>query len=157
LLQLHYREETDVVVLKDTILTCVDEKEFFIQKAIGWVLRQYARMDASWVQAFVKDHKERMSKLAVREALKHIGPGTTKATTITTTNTTTNTATTTAIIKSTGLSSTRNESMSTTPTTTIAKATRRKARNGNSTSTTTTSSTTLASSKASNKKRRRDG
>ena len=75
ILQLRHKEKTDVEVLSDAILTCVDEKEFFIQKAIGWSLRQYAYTDASWVQSFVAKHQHRMSNLAVREALKHVGPG----------------------------------------------------------------------------------
>merc|ERR1719330_866459 len=49
------------------------EKEFFIRKAVGWALRQYARSDAAAVQGFVASHVDSLSPLAVREALKHCG------------------------------------------------------------------------------------
>lgn len=46
--------------------------EFFIRKAIGWVLRQYARTDPEWVRSFVKKYEDKLSPLSKREALKHI-------------------------------------------------------------------------------------
>jgi 3-methyladenine DNA glycosylase AlkD len=45
-------------------------KEFFIQKAIGWILRQYARTNADWVCEFVAENE--LMPLSQREALKHI-------------------------------------------------------------------------------------
>lgn len=48
------------------------EKEFFIRKAIGWSLREYAKTDADLVARFVKDHREELSGLSFREATKHI-------------------------------------------------------------------------------------
>jgi 3-methyladenine DNA glycosylase AlkD len=48
-------------------------QEFFIRKAIGWVLREYARTDSDWVRDFVDAHGERLSGLSRREALKHLG------------------------------------------------------------------------------------
>lgn len=50
----------------------LDEREFFIRKAIGWALRQYARVDPAWVRAFVDARAERLRGLSKREALKHI-------------------------------------------------------------------------------------
>ncbi len=47
------------------------EKEFFIQKAIGWALRAYARINASGVKAFTKKHKDVLSKLSYKEAMRH--------------------------------------------------------------------------------------
>jgi len=44
--------------------------EFFIQKAIGWSLRQYAKTNPDWVLAFIRHYP--LSKLATREALKHL-------------------------------------------------------------------------------------
>ena len=49
------------------------EKEFFIRKAIGWALRDYAKTDAGLVASFVNDHKEELSGLSFREATRHIG------------------------------------------------------------------------------------
>lgn len=49
------------------------EEEFFIRKAIGWALRDYAKTDAGLVASFVNDHKEELSGLSFREATRHIG------------------------------------------------------------------------------------
>ncbi|HFK6935876.1 TPA: DNA alkylation repair protein, partial [Listeria monocytogenes] len=49
----------------------LDSKEFFIQKAIGWALRQYAKVDIGAVRQFVNSHS--LAPLSRREALKHIG------------------------------------------------------------------------------------
>lgn len=45
--------------------------DFFIRKAIGWALRQYARVDAGEVRRFVTAHAAQLSPLSIREALKH--------------------------------------------------------------------------------------
>lgn len=71
LFQLLYKEKTDLVLMEEYILKRIHEKEFFIQKAIGWALRQYAYTDRKWVKEFVKKHPE-ISPLSKREALKHI-------------------------------------------------------------------------------------
>lgn len=49
------------------------EKEFFIRKAIGWALREYARVDPEAVARFVVTHRGALSPLSYREATKHIG------------------------------------------------------------------------------------
>lgn len=48
----------------------LEEKEFFIRKAIGWALREYARVDPEWVRGYVSTHE--LSPLSTREALKHL-------------------------------------------------------------------------------------
>ena len=50
----------------------LDERDFFLRKAIGWALRQYARVEPDWVREFVAEHRDRMSPLSVREATKHL-------------------------------------------------------------------------------------
>jgi 3-methyladenine DNA glycosylase AlkD len=47
--------------------------DFFIRKAIGWALRQYAWTDAEEVQRYVAAHRDRLSPLSLREALKNVG------------------------------------------------------------------------------------
>jgi 3-methyladenine DNA glycosylase AlkD len=47
-------------------------REFFVRKALGWALRQHARVDPDWVHAFVAEHEARLSGLSRREALKHL-------------------------------------------------------------------------------------
>ena len=49
------------------------ETEFFIRKAVGWALRDYARTDPEAVAAFVADNRTSLSGLSYREATKHIG------------------------------------------------------------------------------------
>lgn len=70
LFQLNYKKETDFDLLCDIIRENLDSKEFFINKAIGWALRQYARIDPKAVKKFVKSTQ--LHPLSRREALKHI-------------------------------------------------------------------------------------
>lgn len=71
LFQLKYKEKTDVDLLFSNCEKWLDSKEFFIQKAIGWALRQYAKVDSGAVRQFVNSHS--LAPLSRREALKHIG------------------------------------------------------------------------------------
>ena len=48
-------------------------KEFFLRKAIGWALRQYARTDPDEVRRYVAANADRLSGLSRREATKHLG------------------------------------------------------------------------------------
>ncbi len=70
--QLHAGASTDAARLFAYCERCADEREFFIRKAIGWALRQYARTDAAAVGAFVDRLGERLSPLSRREALRGI-------------------------------------------------------------------------------------
>ena len=65
------REKTDAKLLRDCILPSIDDTDFFSRKAIGWALRDYARVNPEWVVAFVNEFEGRLSGLSVREALKH--------------------------------------------------------------------------------------
>lgn len=46
--------------------------EFFINKAIGWALREYAKTNKEWVINFIKEQKDKMDKLSIREASKYL-------------------------------------------------------------------------------------
>ena len=70
--QLGARSATDVGLLTAAIEANQDDPDFFLRKAVGWALRQYARTDPDWVRAFVADHP-RLSPLSRREALRHLG------------------------------------------------------------------------------------
>ena len=65
-----YREETDTALLSQYILHLKNSNEFFVQKAIGWALRQHSYTDAKWVKDFVK--KNKLAPLSEREALKRV-------------------------------------------------------------------------------------
>jgi len=69
--QLGAGRDTDLALLTTAIEANAGEREFFLRKAIGWALRDYARTDAAWVRAFVAGHE--LSPLSQREALKHVG------------------------------------------------------------------------------------
>jgi 3-methyladenine DNA glycosylase AlkD len=71
--QLQAKKITDLDLLYDCIEPSIDSKEFFLRKAIGWALRQYARTDPDEVARYVAEHADRLSPLSKREALKHIG------------------------------------------------------------------------------------
>ena len=68
LFQLGYKKDTDFPLLCDIIRDNLGSKEFFINKAIGWALRQYSRVDAQAVRAFVAQTD--LQPLSAREALK---------------------------------------------------------------------------------------
>lgn len=68
LFQLKYKEDLDTQLLKNTIIALIGSKEFFINKAIGWVLREYSRTNPDWVKAFVA--KTDLSGLSRKEALR---------------------------------------------------------------------------------------
>ncbi len=70
--QLGAREQTDVALLVGAIEHNAADRDFFIRKAIGWALRDYARTDPAWVSRFVAAHE--LSPLSRREALKHVDP-----------------------------------------------------------------------------------
>lgn len=65
-----YKKETDTTILANHINHLSQSKEFFIQKAIGWALREYAKTNPAWVNMFIK--KASLSPLSKREALKRI-------------------------------------------------------------------------------------
>lgn len=68
LFQLSYKAETDVDLLFSLIRENLDSDEFFIQKAIGWALREYSKTDANAVVSFV--NATALPALSAREGLK---------------------------------------------------------------------------------------
>lgn len=69
--QLTFKEDTDLAFLFATMMPSLERKEFWLRKAIGWALRQQARTHEAEVLAFVREHKDVLSGLTKREALKH--------------------------------------------------------------------------------------
>ncbi len=72
LCQLSLGADTDRELLFDCITASVSERSFFLRKAIGWALRQYARTDPEAVAAFVEAHARTLSALSKREALRRL-------------------------------------------------------------------------------------
>ena len=69
--QQKYKHETDKKLLECIILNNTGSNEFFINKAIGWSLREYAKTNVLWVKNFIESNRDSLSKLSVREAIKH--------------------------------------------------------------------------------------
>jgi 3-methyladenine DNA glycosylase AlkD len=70
--QLKAKKETDLDLLYACIEPNVADKDFFMRKAIGWSLREYAKTDPGEVQRWVEANRARLSGLSVREALKNL-------------------------------------------------------------------------------------
>jgi len=73
LCQLGFKKDTDLDLLYACIEPSLGSKEFFLQKAIGWALRQHAWTDPREVTRYVRQHQGQLSALSTREALKNIG------------------------------------------------------------------------------------
>jgi 3-methyladenine DNA glycosylase AlkD len=71
LCQLGFKRETDLELLYACIEPSLPSKEFFLQKAIGWALRQYAWTDPHEVARYVRERGKELSALSKREALKN--------------------------------------------------------------------------------------
>lgn len=70
--QLQHKEETDHEQLFSFCLNMSAEKEFFIQKAIGWALREYSKTNPKAVKNFLSQNKKVLSALSYREGAKHL-------------------------------------------------------------------------------------
>ncbi len=72
--QLKRREATDTALLAEILAANLGSGEFFIDKALGWALREYSRTDPAWVRAFLDTH--RVAALTRREASRYLEPPT---------------------------------------------------------------------------------
>ena len=70
LFQLKFKETLDTEFLAKTINSLSGSQEFFINKAIGWVLREYSKTNQAWVLQFVA--KTSLHPLSKREAIRLI-------------------------------------------------------------------------------------
>ena len=70
--QLGFKKDTDLDLLYACMEPSLDSKEFFLRKAIGWALRQYAWTDPTEVRRYVRRNEARLSGLSKREALKNL-------------------------------------------------------------------------------------
>ncbi|WP_457950439.1 DNA alkylation repair protein [Pseudarthrobacter sp. alpha12b] len=73
--QLRAKKTTDTQLLAAVIEPNLADRGFFIRKAIGWALREYAKTAPEWVEAFATRHRDAMSPLSRREALRRIDGG----------------------------------------------------------------------------------
>lgn len=72
LYQLSLKEKVDKQVLERILVNNLGDSEFFINKAIGWALRDYSKFNPEWVREFIEKNKNGMANLSIREASKYI-------------------------------------------------------------------------------------
>ena len=70
--QLLRKEKTNTELLEKILKNNLGQAEFFINKAIGWALRDYSKTNPEWVKNFIKENRENMAKLSIREASKYL-------------------------------------------------------------------------------------
>ena len=70
--QLLRKEKTNVQLMEKILRNNLDQTEFFINKAIGWALRDYSKTNPEWVARFIEKNKKRMAELSIKEASKYL-------------------------------------------------------------------------------------
>jgi 3-methyladenine DNA glycosylase AlkD len=70
--QVGFKRDTDQELLFACIEPSVNERDFFLRKAIGWALREYAKAAPDAVRSYVALNEHRLSSVSKREALKHL-------------------------------------------------------------------------------------
>lgn len=72
LYQLSLKDKVDEIILDKILVNNLGDNEFFINKAVGWALRDYSKFNPEWVREFIKKNKDNMANLSIREAIKYI-------------------------------------------------------------------------------------
>ena len=70
--QLLRKEATDTELLEKILVNNLGQTEFFINKAIGWALRDYSKTNPGWVRDFIERHQAEMAALSIREGSKYL-------------------------------------------------------------------------------------
>ena len=70
--QLSFKEKVDEGLLEKILLANLGGNEFFINKAVGWALRDYSKFNPEWVTKFIEKNRENMANLSLREASKYL-------------------------------------------------------------------------------------
>lgn len=70
--QLCRKEKTNTELLEKIIVNNLGSDEFFINKAIGWALRDYSKTNPQWVKHFIEKYHDRMHRLSIKEGSKYI-------------------------------------------------------------------------------------
>lgn len=70
--QLLRKENMNVKLLNTILENNLGQEEFFINKAIGWALRDYSKTDPTWVQNFIQIHQDELAPLSIKEGSKYL-------------------------------------------------------------------------------------
>lgn len=66
------KNKTSPALLEKIIVNNLGSDEFFINKAIGWALRDYSKIEPDWVKEFLLKYGDKMDKLSIKEAGKYL-------------------------------------------------------------------------------------
>jgi 3-methyladenine DNA glycosylase AlkD len=66
------KKKTNTELLEKIICNNLGTKEFFINKAIGWCLREYSKVNPDWVREFLLKYESKLAKLSIKEASKYL-------------------------------------------------------------------------------------
>ena len=70
--QLVRKEKTNTELLEIILKNNFGQTEFFINKAIGWILRNYSKTNPEWVKNFIEKNRDKMAKLSIKEGSKYL-------------------------------------------------------------------------------------
>lgn len=70
--QLCRKDKTNIELLEQILVNNLGCTEFFINKAIGWSLRDYSKTNPEWVKSFIEKYRDGMDKLSIKEGSKYI-------------------------------------------------------------------------------------
>ena len=70
--QLGRKDKTNTKLLEQILLNNFESDGFFINKAIGWSLRDYSKTNPDWVKDFLNKYENKMDKVSLKEAYKYI-------------------------------------------------------------------------------------
>ena len=70
--QLSFKENVDKLLLETILEDNLSDGEFFINKAIGWALRDYSKVNPEWVRKFIEKNRSEMANLSLREDSKYL-------------------------------------------------------------------------------------
>ncbi len=70
--QLGRKDATDTAALREILVANLGSDEFFINKAIGWALRDFSKANPAWVSEFITEHRDGLAPLSVREGSKYL-------------------------------------------------------------------------------------
>lgn len=70
--QLLRKSKMNVALLEQILINNLDSNEFFINKAIGWALRDYSKTNPHWVKKFIQENADHLTNLSIKEASKYL-------------------------------------------------------------------------------------
>lgn len=70
--QLHRKEKLDTDLLEEIIKNNLNQEEFFINKAIGWILRDYSKTNPDWVKSFIDKYRDDLANISIKEGSKYL-------------------------------------------------------------------------------------